>query len=344
MGFMEDFWGVLDALPVGPTAPAYWLGKATGSGDVQPPLTPEASQAAAAASRGEFADAPTSASADEDKPVYLGFEDIPGFDPATDAPFLTVGKKKQKGRLAYTKGMELSEWSDMTEEQVNSAKALLYQGGYYGSKVPNQNGLPSTADADALAKAMADANMAGGLNWQLYIQRAAPKAGTGTAAGEAAGPTRADRVAAASSIRAYAYNNGIRLPNEFVKRKADQIASGQLTADEVANTLTNKFVARAYPAFEEELKAGMTVRDVAAPYIASYAALLEVPEDQVDLQDPLLKRALQGQDEKGNPTYMPVWKFEEELKQDKRWQYTDNAWEEVGSQAYEVMRMFGMQA
>lgn len=333
MGFFEDFWGVVSGGGMG-----------LGSGDVQPPLTPEASQAAAAASKGEFADAPTSATADEDKPVYLGFEDIPGFDPATDAPFLTVGKKKQKGRLAYTKGMELSEWSDMTEEQINNAKALLYQGGYYGSKVPNQNGLPSTKDADALAKAMADANMAGGLGWKLYIQRAAPKAGATGTGGADAGTVRADRIAAASSIRAYAYNQGIRLPDEFVKRKAEQIAAGQLTSDEVANTLTNKFVARSYPAFEEELKAGMTMRDLAAPYIASYASLLEVPEGQVDLQDPLLKRALQGQDDKGNPSYMPVWKFEEELKQDKRWQYTDNAWEEVGSQAYEVMRLFGMQA
>lgn len=346
MGFFEDFWGKFDDYAVGPTAPAYWLGGLGEGGDVQPPLTPEASQAAAAASKGEFADAPTSATADEDKPVYLGFEDIPGFDPETDAPFLTVGKKKQKGRLAYTKGMELSEWSDMTEEQINNAKALLYQGGYYGSKVPNQNGLPSTTDANALAKAMADANMAGGLDWKLYIRRAAPKAGaTGTgAAGADAGAIRADRIAAASSIRAYAYNQGIRLPDEFVKRKAEQIAAGHLTSDEVANTLTNKFVARSYPAFEEELKAGMTMRDLAAPYIASYASLLEVPEGQVDLQDPLLKRALQGQDDKGNPSYMPVWKFEEELKQDKRWQYTDNAWDEVGSQAYEVMRMFGMQA
>lgn len=333
MGFFEDFWGVVSGGGMG-----------LGSGDVQPPLTPEASQAAAAASKGEFDGAPTSATADEDKPVYLGFEDIPGFDPETDAPFLTVGKKKQKGRLAYTKGMELSEWSDMSEEQINNAKALLYQGGYYGSKVPNQNGLPSTKDADALAKAMADANMAGGLGWKLYIQRAAPKAGATGTGGADAGTVRADRIAAASSIRAYAYNQGIRLPDEFVKRKADQIAAGHLTSDEVANTLTNKFVARSYPAFEEELKAGMTMRDLAAPYIASYATLLEVPEGQVDLQDPLLKRALQGQDEKGNPTYMPVWKFEEELKQDKRWQYTDNAWDEVGSQAYEVMRMFGMQA
>lgn len=349
MGFFEDFWGKFDDYAVGPTAPAYWLGGMGEGADVQPPLTPEASQAAAAASKGEFDGAPVSASATDDTPAILGYEDIPGFDPATDAPYLTVGKKTQASRAAYTEKEPTTAWASMTEDEKDDAKELLFRGGYYGSKVPLKNGMHGANDVAALKKAMTDANLSG-VAWRLYIKRAAPKTGVpglpGTGAGGSgdAGTVRADRIAAASSIRAYAYNQGIRLPDEFVKRKADQIAAGHLTADEVANTLTNKFVARSYPAFEEELKAGMTMRDLAAPYIASYASLLEVPEGQVDLQDPLLKRALQGQDDKGNPSYMPVWKFEEELKQDKRWQYTDNAWDEVGSQAYEVMRMFGMQA
>lgn len=344
MGFADDFWGVLSALPVGPTAPAWALKNLGGGGEVQPPLTPEASQAAAQASG--FADAPVSASATEDKPVYLGFEDIPGFDPQTDAPFLVVGKKSQKGRLAYVKGMERSEWSDMSEEQINKTKAQLYRAGYYGSKVPIMNGMPSVADADAMGKAMGDANMAGGIDWNLYLQRTlgATDNGAGAESRQAVRETRAAKASALTSLRGFAYENGIRLPNEFIKRKAEQIASGKVSEEELRNHMVNKFVARAYPTLAEDVKAGMTVRDAAAPYIASYAALLEVPESQVDLQDPLLKSALQHTNDKGEPADMPIWKFEEALKKDKRWQYTDNAWEEVGSQAYEVMKMFGYQA
>ncbi len=86
MAWTDDFWGVISG--------GGWAAM-SGGGDVQPALTREASQAAwegkpegTAPTGGKFADAPVSGSATDDQPVYLGFEDIPGFDPQTDAPFL----------------------------------------------------------------------------------------------------------------------------------------------------------------------------------------------------------------------------------------------------------------
>lgn len=346
MGFFEDFWGttgdVLSALPVGPTAIGYQVKKRMTEED-QP-----AAAAPAAPGVIDTRDAPVNASA-EDKPKVLGYEDIPGFDPETDAPFMVVGGKKQKGRFVYYEGMERTDWSDMSEKQINKTKKRLYKAGYYGKDLPLMNGMPSTDDVDALKKAMTDANLAGGLDWQTYLQRRGndPEAmdelngGDGSGAGGAR-QIRADRAAAITTLRGFAYDNGVDLPRDFVRRQADRVARGAVSAEELQNQLVNKYLVRSYPAFTEELKAGMSVRDAAAPYIAQFASLLEVDEGSVDLRDPLMKRALQNVDEKGEVSPMPLWKFEEEIKKDKRWQYTDNAWEDVGSQAFEVMKMFGM--
>lgn len=341
MAWTDDFWGVISG--------GGWaaMQATSGGGDVQPALTPEASQAAweglpegSTPKRGKFADAPVSGSAD-DKPKILGYEDIPGFDPETFHPSLVSGKKVAKGNWIYKQGDELTEWDSMSEEEINGAKMALYKAGYYGNKVPISNGLRQQDDFDAMKKAMSDANR-NGLKWDtLLLKASSPDGGVGAEARDSLRQQKATMASAVTSLRGFAYENGIRLPNDFIKRKAEQIATGKVTEDELRNHMVNKFVARAYPTLAEDVKAGMTVRDAAAPYIASYAALLEVPESQVDLQDPMLKQALQHTNDKGEPADLPIWKFEEALKKDKRWQYTDNAWEEVGSQAYEVMKMFG---
>jgi hypothetical protein len=293
--------------------------------------------------------APGAASA-TDKPKPLGFEDIPGFDPATMAPSITQGGKTAQGRITYYQGMEVSEWGDLGDKQINKLKKSLYRGGYYGKKLPRMNGVTSKADVDALKELMADANMAG-MDYNTYLAEAGkdPEAVAALKGGGAEGrltaaERRAQYATAVTDLRGFAHDNGVALPNDFVKRKAKQVAEGKVSSDELRNQLVDRFVARAYPGLKDDLKAGLSVRDVAAPYISSYAQLLEVPEEQVDLNDPLMKQALQGVNDKGEPAYTPLWKFEQQVKQDKRWQYTDNAWNDVGAKAFEVMKMFGMQA
>jgi hypothetical protein len=41
----------------------------------------------------------------------------------------------------------------------------------------------------------------------------------------------------------------------------------------------------AFPQFANQIDAGMTIRDIADPYISTYAQTLEVPETQVTLKD-----------------------------------------------------------
>ena len=284
----------------------------------------------------DTSDAPTAASPN-DAPKVLGFEDYPGFDPA----------KQGSGAAYYTSDMPYTEWQDMKPKEVLDAKQQLWQAGYYGKAMPSMTAVVTAADRQAITRAMADANTTPGAgSWRVVVGMQADANGDSAldAAKAQRREQRAARAGAIADLRTFAHDNGIRLPEDFIARKANQVAAGVRGGDEVLNQLREKFVARAYPAFADDILAGENIRDIASPYISSYASLLEVPDAEVDLNDPLLKSALQNVDDKGNPAPVPLWKFERQIKKDPRWASTDNAWDEIGSQAFEVMKMFGLQS
>ena len=67
------------------------------------------------------------------------------------------------------------------------------------------------------------------------------------------------------------------------------------------------------------------------------ASLLEVNPDSISLNDALLRTAIQGDKE------MPIYDFQRQIKKDSRWQYTNNAREEVAGSVQQVLRDFGFQ-
>jgi hypothetical protein len=68
------------------------------------------------------------------------------------------------------------------------------------------------------------------------------------------------------------------------------------------------------------------------------ANILEIGDpDQIDLNDPTLRMAIT---DKGD---MNIYDFKKALKQDNRWQYTENARNEVSTAALNVLRDFGFQ-
>jgi hypothetical protein len=85
------------------------------------------------------------------------------------------------------------------------------------------------------------------------------------------------------------------------------------------------------------LDEGLDLANVFAPYRNTMAALLEVTPDSINLDDPILRSAY-GQDKE-----MSIFDFRRAVRKDPRWQYTDNAREEVSTAALGVLRDFGFQ-
>lgn len=85
------------------------------------------------------------------------------------------------------------------------------------------------------------------------------------------------------------------------------------------------------------LDQGVDLETIYSPYRRQMATLLEVDEDAISLDDPLLRSSI------GPDKEMPIYDFKKAIRKDPRWQYTDNAKEEVSNIALSVLRDFGFQ-
>lgn len=85
------------------------------------------------------------------------------------------------------------------------------------------------------------------------------------------------------------------------------------------------------------LNQGYDLQDVYSPYRNQMATVLELDPNTISLNDPTLRM---GITDKGD---MNLYDFKKALKQDKRWQYTAGAKEEVSNAALGVLRDFGFQ-
>jgi hypothetical protein len=85
------------------------------------------------------------------------------------------------------------------------------------------------------------------------------------------------------------------------------------------------------------LDQGMDLEGIYSPYKKLMAATLEVTPDSIKLNDPTLRSAI------GPDKEMSLYDFQRTLRKDARWQYTDNAREDVSNSALKVLQDFGFQ-
>lgn len=98
-----------------------------------------------------------------------------------------------------------------------------------------------------------------------------------------------------------------------------------------------------YSHLAAQLDQGMTLRDIADPYIAQMAQTLEINPANINLSDRHIKRALDTTvPATGVRSTQPLWAFERSLKDDARWDKTENARNEAWDIVAQVGRDFGM--
>jgi hypothetical protein len=82
---------------------------------------------------------------------------------------------------------------------------------------------------------------------------------------------------------------------------------------------------------------GIDLDAIYSPYKNVMASVLEINPESITLSDPLLRSAITGEKE------LPIYEFQRQLRKDSRWQYTNQAKEEVSDVALKVLRDFGFQ-
>lgn len=129
---------------------------------------------------------------------------------------------------------------------------------------------------------------------------------------------------------------------------------GQMMRGELdENGMQRKFMEMAkvkYPGLEDQLLAGATVKDLAQPYVDSYSKILETPSTAINwYDDKLIQEAMQyrptdggngGKGVQSNGT-MPIYQFQQKLREDPRWKKTDNAIASTGDLVSQIGKDFG---
>ncbi len=118
------------------------------------------------------------------------------------------------------------------------------------------------------------------------------------------------------------------------------ILSGQQSVDSFKQFTVNNAKAK-YPGLVKQLDSGLTVNQIADPYRQSMGRLLEIDPNTIGTDSATLNRALQGTTTDKGTTVMPMWKFEEELRADPRWQYTQNAKDTMSTALMKIGQDFG---
>jgi hypothetical protein len=137
---------------------------------------------------------------------------------------------------------------------------------------------------------------------------------------------------------------------DYQRRLIGEVTEGGLrsraTPDQIKKEIRDK-QALLYPMFADDFAVGRTLWDVTALQRKKWADLLELNEDDLDWNDPLWKdgKIFTMVDEKtGKVVARPAWDAEKLIKQDERWQYTENATRTYDKWGVGILNKFGMVA
>jgi hypothetical protein len=137
---------------------------------------------------------------------------------------------------------------------------------------------------------------------------------------------------------------------DYQRRLIGEVTEGGLrsraTPDQIKKEIRDK-QALLYPMFAEDFAVGRTLWDVTALQRKKWADLLELNEDDLDWNDPLWKdgKIFTMTDEKtGKMVSRPAWDAEKLIKQDERWQYTENATRTYDKWGAGILNKFGLVA
>jgi hypothetical protein len=142
------------------------------------------------------------------------------------------------------------------------------------------------------------------------------------------------------TLRQLAADNGVAISNSWILNVAQGI-SNETTSLEDAEGYVRQQAEKLYPNYANLIKAGQNLSDLAAPYAADYQKILEVGPGQTSLFDSTMTKALQYKDPTGQNTTMPLWQFDQTLRNDPRWLKTQNAQDSTMATAHGILQDFG---
>lgn len=150
-------------------------------------------------------------------------------------------------------------------------------------------------------------------------------------------------LSAMQDAKEYAASFGISYDQNRLDEFGKRLFLGQTTQADIEKDIRTES-ASAFPVYADLINKGVSMNTISSAYKQSMANILEINPNAIDLNDPTLRRAMQGMasgKEDAGGGAMPLWAFENQLRSDPRWQYTNNAREQSYNMVNTVLSDFG---
>ena len=138
------------------------------------------------------------------------------------------------------------------------------------------------------------------------------------------------------TLKSTANANGVSLSQQQLDQYALDIQNGK-DIKVIQSQIRNIAGAGMPDNVKKLLAEGTDLETVYAPYRTQMAAILEVNPETINFTDPALRNAI------GPNGEMSIYDFQKALRKDARWQYTNNAREDVFQSVGKVLQDFGFQ-
>lgn len=129
---------------------------------------------------------------------------------------------------------------------------------------------------------------------------------------------------------------GIKVSDRTLASYAAKVLKGQATPQDFLS-FVQKQAKALYPHLSDDIDRGMTLADMAQPFVQTAAVMLEESPDSIQLDSPHVRWALKGD----GKTMVSMQDFEERIRRSKEWQTTDNARAAYDSFGRQILQDFG---
>ena len=137
------------------------------------------------------------------------------------------------------------------------------------------------------------------------------------------------------SLQSIARANGVTLSPQEIEQYNLDIRNGK-DINVIKNQIRSVAGLGRPDNIKKLLAEGTDLNTIYSPYKRTMAALLELDAESIDINDTTLQSAIGDRE-------LPIYEFRKILKKDPRWQYTNNAREEVSNKVLRVLQDFGFQ-
>lgn len=157
------------------------------------------------------------------------------------------------------------------------------------------------------------------------------------------GQTSGGIAAIEAQVKQMAFEYGVKVSDKQMQDYIQGMVSEKYTEDNLRDFMADMARSK-YGGLKGYLDMGMSVQQVAAPYLTEYARLMEVDPDTVSLDDPLIAQSLQGKvDPKtGLPVMQTVGEMNRAIKKDPRWLKTANAKNDMRDMGIQILQDMGL--